>query len=89
MAKQQLWMNFNLSVSTVNKIVNQYWLNKSTFSSSRRLPWKLKRSAAIVKTIRQFVEDRDYPYTSKDVQNKIDSVLGILVPLHIIRDILK
>ena len=26
MAKQQLWMNFNLSVSAVNKNVNQYWL---------------------------------------------------------------
>ena len=89
MTKQQFWMNFNLSVSAVNKIITQYWLNKSTFSSARRLPWKLKKSAAVVKIIRQFVENRDYPYTSKYVQNEIDRVLDISVLLHIIRDILK
>ena len=89
MAKQQICMNFNLSVGAVNKIVNQYWLNKSTFSSAKRLPWKLKKSAAVVKNIRQFVEDRDYPYTSKDVQNEIDRVLDISVLLHIIWDIHK
>ena len=51
MTKQKLWMNFNLSVSAVNKIVNQYWLNKSTFSNSRRLPWKLTKPAAVVKLL--------------------------------------
>ena len=56
-------------MSAVNKIVNQYWLNKSTFSSSRRLPWNLKKSAAVVKIIRHFVEDKDCQYTSKDVED--------------------
>ena len=29
MIKQQFLLSFNLNVNAVNKIVNQYWLNKS------------------------------------------------------------
>ena len=89
MTIQQIWASFWLSTSTVNKIVCQFLLNKSKFSSSRRLPWKLKKSTAIVKTIEKFVENNEYLYTSKEVQYEINKNLGIFVPVHIIRDILK
>ena len=89
MTKRQMWIEFSLSKCAINKAVRQYCLNKSPFSSSRRLPCKLKKSEVIIDIILKFINDRENPYTSRDVQIEIKNILGIFVPLHIVRDQLK
>ena len=89
MTKSEMCWKFSLSLSTILRIENDFKEEHKNFSNFKRNPQKLINSSLIQQKIKEYIDNSNHPYTAKEIQHEIKIKLKILIPLHIIRWILK
>ena len=88
--KFEICWRWNISMSTINRILRDFDESRpSPFSEKKVLFWKFEESKLLQKLIDNYLISQDKPFTSKSIQSMLRQELKVLIPLHIIRKMLK